>query len=111
LITKEGNGVKVDIKFNIKWLKDTMMKGTIESSIDPEVRENMEYMVTEMRKVLKVIESLEQGEDVSFSEQHSESADKANTPNELTSLKKRNKWLVIVLIGLVMANVIFMIFF
>ena len=41
-LTQVQEGVKVEILLHIKWVKDTIMKGTIEGNINPEVKENAE---------------------------------------------------------------------
>ena len=40
------------------------MKGTVESNIYPEVKDNMKFNIAEMNKVLKLMKSIEQGEEV-----------------------------------------------
>ena len=46
----------------VKWIKDTMMKSTILGNINPEVKEGMEFNLNEMKKVLKLMSSMEKGE-------------------------------------------------
>ena len=51
-------GVKIEVFLFIKWVKETIMKGTVEGNIIPEVKENKEQILAEMDKVLKLMRSL-----------------------------------------------------
>ena len=63
-VRRVQEGVKIEVLLFIKWVKDTIMKGTIEGNIIPEVKENKEQILAEMEKVLKLMRSLELGEEV-----------------------------------------------
>ncbi len=43
---------------HINWIKDTMMKSTIEAGVIPEITENMVSFLAEVGKVLKLMKSL-----------------------------------------------------
>ena len=57
-----------------------MMKGSIESSINEEVGENMDYHLNEMKKVLKLMDSLAKGEEVEI-EMEEEKVEEKTTTN------------------------------
>lgn len=56
--------MNISISMYIRWLESTMMQSTIEANVNPEVEENMHSFLGEVGKVLKLMTSLEKGEEV-----------------------------------------------
>jgi hypothetical protein len=85
-----------------------MMKSTIEGNVNPEVKENMVNFISEIGKVLKLMTSLEKGEEVEIlQELGAEEKTMDKPPDEVSKLKLHNKILIIAFIALILLNLIF----
>lgn len=104
----EGKGIKVSISMHINWKESTMMKSTIEGNVNPEVKENMVNFISEIGKVLKLMTSLEKGEEVEIPQElGAEEKTMDKPPDEVSKLKLHNKILIIAFIALILLNLIF----
>lgn len=63
-ITKVETGVKIEISFQVNFVKETSLKNIILKSTDPEIEANMIEFMKEIKKLMKLRKDIEKGEAV-----------------------------------------------